>query len=124
MNPSPPGCVEGAVRGLWASWRPEITGSQSPASQTQLDTLCEPRIKWRHSGKLCQPQAKERRGQEERGSWVVPTWTTVFGLVHGWSSGGSSGGRLGEALSGKAYPTVQAQPALMSRAVYDFRALL
>jgi hypothetical protein len=34
---------------------------------------------------------------------VVLIQARVFGLVHGWSTGRLSGGRLDEALSGKAY---------------------
>jgi hypothetical protein len=37
---------QGAVLGLWASQRLEITGSQSRASQTLLDTTEELRTKW------------------------------------------------------------------------------
>ena len=36
---------QGAVQGLWASWRPEITDSKSQASQTQLDTVEELKTK-------------------------------------------------------------------------------
>jgi hypothetical protein len=44
-----------AVRGLWASWRPEITGSQSWASQMLLDTTEELRTKGELQGLLGQP---------------------------------------------------------------------
>ena len=37
---------QGAVLGLWASRRPEITGFQSRASQTLLDIAEELRTKW------------------------------------------------------------------------------
>ena len=51
---------QGAVRDLWASWRPETTGSQSRTSQTPLDTLEELRTEWG-------PQSHWSRGEREGG---------------------------------------------------------
>jgi hypothetical protein len=44
------------------------------------------------------PGAKGRRGQGERGHWVVPTWARVLGPVCGWNAGRPSSRRLDEAL--------------------------
>jgi hypothetical protein len=40
----------GAVQGHWASWRPEITGSQSLTSQILLFVTEELRTKWGSRG--------------------------------------------------------------------------
>jgi hypothetical protein len=63
MDPAQ-GDGQGAFQGLWASWRPEITGCQ--ASQTPLDTAEELRTKWVPLGLLGQPWARreERAGGE------------------------------------------------------------
>ena len=45
-------------------------------------------------GSSFSPGAKGRRGQGERGDWVVPMQARALGLVHGWSTGWPSGGRL------------------------------
>jgi hypothetical protein len=83
-----------AVQGLWASWRPEITGSLSRASQMPLNTAEELRTKWRPQGSLVIHRAEGRRGQEERGHWVVPMRVRVLSPACGWSTGRHSGGRL------------------------------
>ena len=45
------------------------------------------------------PEPKGRREQGEKGGrWVVSTRVRVLGLVHGWSTGRPSGGRLEVAL--------------------------
>ena len=97
-EPSPPGSGQGAVRGLWASQRPEITGSQSQASQTLLDTGEELRTKWRLQGTSVNPGAEERREQGELGFWVVPTLARVLGPFHGWSTERPSSWRLDTTL--------------------------
>jgi hypothetical protein len=43
---------------------------------------------------LVNPGDEGRRGQGKRGHWVVPTQARVLGLVHGWSAGRPSSGRL------------------------------
>ena len=55
-KPSPPEGGQGAVQGLLASLRPEITDSQSRASQMPLDTVEELRTKWGLWGQLSYPQ--------------------------------------------------------------------
>jgi hypothetical protein len=45
-GPQPTEVGQGSVQGLWASRRPEITGSPSRASQISLDTSGELRTKW------------------------------------------------------------------------------
>jgi hypothetical protein len=79
-----------------------ITGSQSPASHSGYHGGAE--NKWGPHGQLISPGAEERRGQGERGSWMVPTRARILGLVNGWSAGRPSGrearcGSLGESLS-------------------------
>ena len=51
---------EGAIWGLWASRRPETTGSRSQTAQSA-------------------PGAKGRRGHGERGHRAVPTWAAWVG---------------------------------------------
>jgi hypothetical protein len=85
------GCLagdgQGAVQGLWAPWRPEITGSQSWASQMQLDTVEELRTKWGPLGVVrSSPGPKGGEGRE-RGARVP-------GLVHGWNARRPSGRRF------------------------------
>ena len=64
---------QGAVLGLWASWRPEITGFQSQASQTPLDPSEELRTKW---GPQVVPQPalglKRGKGREKGGAGWFP----------------------------------------------------
>jgi hypothetical protein len=115
----PAGAGQGAVQGLWASRRPEITGSrsQSRASQTPLDTAEELRTKWGPRGWLSHSQG----WREERGCWVVPTWARVLGLVHGWSAGRPSGSWL---FSGKPIPSFKCGMPWWTETVNGFRALL
>jgi hypothetical protein len=53
---------QGTVLGRWVSQRPEITGSQSLASQTWLDSVEELRTKWRP--RHPQGRREERAGRE------------------------------------------------------------
>jgi hypothetical protein len=46
MEPQSVGDGEGAFRGLWDSWRPEMTGAQSQTSEISLYISEELRIKW------------------------------------------------------------------------------
>ena len=71
---------QGDVLDFWASQRLEITGSQSRASQALLDIAEELRRKWGPWRWLSHAQAEGRRGQGERGCWVVPTQVRVLGL--------------------------------------------
>jgi hypothetical protein len=63
-RPQPTVGGQGAVVGLWASRRPEITSSQSQASQMLLDTVEELKTNWRPWGQLGHPwgQREERAG--------------------------------------------------------------
>ena len=54
---------QGAVQGLWASQRPEITVSQSPTSQMLLYVEEALRTKWGPQGQLSQPLG--RKGERE-----------------------------------------------------------
>jgi hypothetical protein len=66
-------CGQGAVPGLWASRRPELTGSQSLASQKPLDTAEEQRTKWGPPGSdSVIPRAKVRGGQGKWGTGWLP----------------------------------------------------
>jgi hypothetical protein len=67
-EPSPAGGGQGAVRSLWASLRPEITGSQPSASQMPLDTAEELRRKLGPQGRLGHPQDLKGGEDRERGS--------------------------------------------------------
>ena len=100
-DPSPGGrgrVEQGAFRGLWVSWRPEITGSQSWASQMPLDTAEKLKTKWRSPGGVSvSPGAEGKQEQGERESWVVPRQLRVLGPVSGWSTG-RSGMRLDATL--------------------------
>lgn len=58
---------QGAVRGLWVSRKPEITGSQSRTSQTPLYVSEELRTKWRPWDSSVIPGAEVKRGQREMG---------------------------------------------------------
>ena len=57
----PPGGRQRAVQGLWSSWGvggTELTGSQSRASQTLLDTSEEQTTEWDPRGQLSHPQCQ------------------------------------------------------------------
>ena len=64
-------------------------------SGQSLDTTEELRTKWGPGGSSVSSGAEGRRGQGERGHWVVPTQS---GLVRDWSAGRPSSGRLDKAL--------------------------
>jgi hypothetical protein len=96
-GPSP---QEVAVLGLWASLRPEITGSQFQVSQILLDTMEDLRTKWEPGGRdrSVSPWTKVRRGQGKRGRCMVPTWAKVLGLVRVLGPARPWGRRLDTAL--------------------------
>jgi hypothetical protein len=80
---------QGAVLGLWASWRPKITGSQSLTSQMPPYVAKELRTKWGPWGQLSHPQGqKEKRAGKWGCFWVVPTQVRV------WSVAGAQEGLL------------------------------
>jgi hypothetical protein len=90
----PTGSGHGAVQGLWASWRQEITGSQSQASQTQLDTGEELRTKWGSREWLSQPLGwKEERAGGEGALGGSHTGKSPWS-GGGWSTGRPFQGRL------------------------------
>jgi hypothetical protein len=42
------------------------------------------------------PRAEGRRGQREKGLWVVPTEARVLGLIHGWKAGKQESSLVGD----------------------------
>jgi hypothetical protein len=117
-GPQSEGGGQGAVWGLWASWRPETTGSQPQVSQTLLDTIEELRTKWGSWGQLCQPRSwrEERAGGEGTlgGSHVDETLCSGPWLKHKKAFQQEvRGGSLGESLfhhSSKVYLDKQRWP--------------
>ena len=73
---------ESRLWNLWASQRPEMTGSQSQTSQTSLCVSEELRMKWGPWGQLDQPWAEGRRRQGEMEHWVVPMWARTLGRLY------------------------------------------
>jgi hypothetical protein len=71
-----------------------MTGSQSWASQTPVDTVEELRTNGGSEGDWVIPAAEGRREQGERGCWVDPTQARVLGS---WRPGRPSSGRLDKA---------------------------
>jgi hypothetical protein len=73
LQTQPTGGGQGAVLGLWASRRPEITGSQSWTSQTLLYTTEEVRKKLGILGAAqSAPGMKGGENRERRGAGLFP----------------------------------------------------
>ena len=96
---APGGCL--AVGSQWTlvngSGQGEVLGTRFSASgipdTTGHHRRAENKMGAPRSG-LVNPGDEGRRGQGKRGHWVVPTQARVLGLVHGWSAGRPSSGRL------------------------------
>ena len=88
---------------LWEATGPQLGRGWKGGSLRQqvlslghptLDTTELLRTNGDSGGGSVSPGAEGRKEQGERGHWVVPTQVRLLGLVHGWSIGRPSGGRL------------------------------
>jgi hypothetical protein len=82
----------------WTRGSPEITGSQSQASHTLLDTAEELRTKWELPGAVQSSPGPKGGDSRERGDTGLFLRGRVLGSVHNWSTRRPSCCRLDTAL--------------------------